>query len=156
MDTIAAFNDIQTGFSMEGSRGRPLYLLYGPRQFGKSTIAYRIADWMAADPHLANVECILVELRRSAVRDAATFWTCLGMHMEPESVCQDETAFIKLATRGQRRFCLILDEMDHLFDNKDLATTHDLVHHYKVFRGDMKSSPFNVGTMIKSRFDAQL
>lgn len=171
MDTIAAFNDIQTGFSMEGSRGRPLYLLYGPRQFGKSTIAYRIADWMAADPHLAKVECILVELRRSAVRDAATFWTCLGMHMEPESVCQDETAFIKLATRGQRRFCLILDEMDHLFDNKDLATTflaalrtwkvasffcgflgvgsHDLVHHFKVFRGDMKSSPFNVGTMIK-------
>ncbi|KAE9265336.1 hypothetical protein PR003_g32488 [Phytophthora rubi] len=177
METIAAFNDIQAGFSMEGSCG-PLYMLYGPRQFGKSTIAHRIVNWIAADPQMSDVECIFIELRTSNVRDAATFWTSLGMRIEPDSVCPDENAFIKLATRGQRRFCLIVDEMDHLFDNKDLAKTflsvlrtwkaasyfcgflgvgsHDLVHHYKVFRGDMKSSPFNVGNMIKSRFDAQL
>ncbi|KAE8966390.1 hypothetical protein PR001_g28425 [Phytophthora rubi] len=140
MESISAFNEIQDGFSMEGSPGRPLYFLYGPH--------------------------------------VATLWTSLGMRIEPDSVCPDENAFIKLATRGQRRFCLIVDDMDYLFDNKDLAKTflsvlrswkaafyfcgflgvgsHDLVHHYKVFRGDMKSSPFNVGIMIKSRFDAQL
>ncbi|KAE8894729.1 hypothetical protein PF003_g21307 [Phytophthora fragariae] len=156
MESISAFNEIQDGFSMEGSPGRPLYFLYGPRQFGKSTIAYRIADWMAADLQMSDVECIFIELRASDVRDVATLWTSLGMRIEPDSVCPDETAFIKLATRGQRRFCLIVDDMDYLFDNKDLAKTHDLVNHYKVFRGDMKSSPFNVGIMIKSRFDAQL
>jgi hypothetical protein len=171
MDTIAAFNEIQDGFSRLERRGHPLYLLYGPRQFGKTTIANRIANWVDADPRMANVDCIAIELCKSDVRDAATFWASLGKCIDSNSACLDAIAFIKLATRGRHRFCLIMDEMDFIFDNKDLAKqflavlrtwkaapffcgflgvgSHDLVYHYWVFRGDMQSSPFNVGHLVR-------
>ncbi|EGZ14834.1 hypothetical protein PHYSODRAFT_301642 [Phytophthora sojae] len=40
LESIAAFQTIKQGFSDTRLPERPLFLLYGPRQFGKTTIAY--------------------------------------------------------------------------------------------------------------------
>ncbi|KAE9360053.1 hypothetical protein PF008_g1979 [Phytophthora fragariae] len=61
-DTIDAFRQIQEGLSRKEAIGHPLFFLYGPRQFGKTTIAYRIMDWIASDSNVADVKCVFFEM----------------------------------------------------------------------------------------------
>ncbi|KAI9987937.1 hypothetical protein PInf_024192 [Phytophthora infestans] len=60
-DTIDAFRQIKEGLSRKEVIGHPLFLLYGPRQFGKTTIAYRIMDWIASDSSVADVKGNVLE-----------------------------------------------------------------------------------------------
>ncbi|KAL7688442.1 putative P-loop containing nucleoside triphosphate hydrolase [Plasmopara halstedii] len=152
-DTIDAFRQIKEGLSRKEVIGHPLFLLYGPRQFGKTTISYRIMDWIAK----------------------GTFWNRLGRCIDNRNAGCDYDSFKQLvedcATQDRKQLCLIVDEMDHLFSNKELAIkfllalrkwkaasyfrgflgigSHELVHHHEIFRENDKTSPFNVGNMIK-------
>ncbi|ETK76841.1 hypothetical protein L915_16825, partial [Phytophthora nicotianae] len=174
-DTIDAFRQIKEGFSRKEVIGHPLFLLYGPRQFGKTTIAYRIMDWIASDSSVADVKYVFFEMHESDVAEEGTFWGRLGQCIDEESACCDYASFRRLmvecTTHDRTQLCLIVDEMDHLFSNKELAAkflsalrkwkaapyfrgflgigSHELVHHHEIFRGDDKTSPFNIGNMIK-------
>lgn len=83
LDTIPAFQQIKEGFS--ACRGE-LYLLYGPRQFGKTTIADAIADWVVQGLH---VECVFHELTAHDVVEQARFWRELGKSVDEQSSCSD-------------------------------------------------------------------
>ncbi|GMF10516.1 unnamed protein product [Phytophthora lilii] len=174
-DTIDAFRQIKEGLSRKEVIGHPLFLLYGPRQFGKTTIAYRIMDWIASDSNVADVKCVFFEMHESDVAAEGTFWERLGQCIDEESACCDYASFRRLmvecTTHDRTQLCLIVDEMDCLFSNKELAAkflnalrkwkaapyfrgflgigSHELIHHHEIFRGDDKTSPFNVGDMIK-------
>ncbi|KAJ8542506.1 hypothetical protein ON010_g12308 [Phytophthora cinnamomi] len=174
-DTIDAFRQIKEGFSRNEVIGHPLFLLYGPRQFGKTTIAYRIMDWIASDANVADVKCVFFEMHRSDVAAEGTFWNRLGACIEKRNACCDYDSLMHLVkdstTQDRKQLWLIVGEMDNLFSNKELAIkfllalrkwkvapyfrgfpgvgSHELVRYHEIFRGDSDSSPFNVGNMIK-------
>ncbi|OQS02566.1 hypothetical protein THRCLA_21385 [Thraustotheca clavata] len=77
----------------------PLFLLYGPRHFGKTTIAIDILEWIRNKP---NIKAIYIELRKSDVAN--------------------ENQLVKEYTEKDKvQLCLIVDEFDIIFSNQELA-----------------------------------
>ncbi|KAF4136066.1 AAA domain [Phytophthora infestans] len=172
LDTIEAFKRIRHGFS---GNDRPIYMLYGPRQFGKSTIARGIEMLFCGHP---NIISVYFEVSKEMARNAVRFWSYLGKMVDAESECHDSTSLLMQVTtyagREKKKLCLIVDEMDRLFQNPDLLTSflgllrmwkfqspsvflgflgvgnYELLNHNMVYRGDDDSSPFNVSETIKA------
>ncbi|EEY59692.1 Crinkler (CRN) family protein [Phytophthora infestans T30-4] len=171
LDTIEAFKQIQNGFS---GNDCPLYMLYGPRQFGKSTIARGIERLFCSH---SNIIPVYFEVSAEIASNEATFWRYLGKMVDAESECHDSISLLMLVTtcagRDKKKLCLVVDEMDRLFQNPNLLTSflgllrvwkfqspsvflgflgvgnYELLNHYLVFHGDNDSSPFNVSETIK-------
>ncbi|GMF23074.1 unnamed protein product [Phytophthora lilii] len=172
-DTLAVFRRIQDGFS---STDRPIYLLYGPPQFGKTTIANAIEAWVSeAHP---NIICVNLEVNKVIAADEAAFWSQLGMLINGERDCRDFNSIMSVVSRCTldhgKKFCLILDNMDTLLMKPALLTTFlDVLRMWKaqspsfllgflgvggfdlektslVYQAGPFSSPFNVAELIKT------
>jgi Crinkler effector protein N-terminal domain/ATPase family associated with various cellular activities (AAA) len=169
MNTIEAYQKLETSFTREGNIS-PLYLLYGPRQFGKTTIAYRLWDELARD------KSVMVVYRSLALADVETeesFWAALSSITSIGKVALSSADFEALALRPGKRLCLILDEMDSMLANRDVTSTFieklrawqgspfflgflgigsfNLLNLYKIHKGSDGISPFNLFTAIRMK-----
>ncbi|EEY68566.1 Crinkler (CRN) family protein [Phytophthora infestans T30-4] len=121
LDTIEAFKRIRHGFS---GNDRPIYMLYGPHQFGKSTIARGTERLFGGH---SNIILVYFEVSKEMARNAVSFWSYIGKMADAESECHDSTSLLMLVTtyagREKSKLCLIVDEMDRLFQNPDLLTS---------------------------------
>ncbi|KAF4035409.1 ATPase family associated domain-containing protein 35 [Phytophthora infestans] len=125
-----------------------------------------------------NIISVYFEVSKEIASNAVTFWSYLGKMVDAESECHDSTSLLMLVTtyagREKKKLCLIVDEMDRLFQNPDLLTSflgllrvwkfqspsvflgflgvgnYELLNHHMVYRGDDDSSPFNVSETIKA------
>ncbi|KAE8998406.1 hypothetical protein PR003_g19247 [Phytophthora rubi] len=80
LETISTFQQIREGFSYGN---RPLYLLHGPRQFGKTTIAKGVEKWLTTSR--SDVMCLFFEVNELVAADETEFWNRLGKLVSKES-----------------------------------------------------------------------
>ncbi|KAK1940814.1 hypothetical protein P3T76_007520 [Phytophthora citrophthora] len=163
METISTHQKQEVAFSR--GRGR-ICLLYGPRQFGKTTIARRLAHSFAADSSILG---IYGSLTAGAVRTEESFWLALGSIVGKETKSSHE--FRKMFVLQKTRLWLAIDEMDMMFKNEDLTSTfmdclrewqsneyflgflgigsHDLLNMHMKFKGGDTVSPFNLAEVFQ-------
>ncbi|CAK4946147.1 unnamed protein product [Aphanomyces euteiches] len=169
METIPAYRKLSALYSAEGAQ---LCMLYGPRQFGKTTIGCRIQDSFANDTSVFVVYHSATEL---SVATEEAFWMALGQLCG--EVASTPQELMKIIIRRKQRLFLIVDEMDGMFVNSVLTShfldilrewlrsphfrgflgigSYDLVSLYKHHKGNDRVSPFNLATIVKSdRFSA--
>jgi hypothetical protein len=167
MDTITAYQQLNPVFHRPSTDlSRPLYLLYGPRQFGKTTVAIRLAKQIARDP---SIEVIYYSVNTLNNRTEALFWSGIGRRIGVEISSYGELERVIISRR--KRLCLFLDEMDVMFANQSLTSnfiailrswqgatffhgflgigSYNLVNLYKLFKEDNGISPFNLSFLIK-------
>jgi len=114
METIKVYKKLSGSLSTGNAQ---LYLLYGPRQFGKTTVGYRIRDLLAID---SSVLVIYHSVTENSVRTEEAFWVALS-ELCSEVVSTPQELMGIIIRRSQRLF-LILDEMDAMFANTDLTS----------------------------------
>ncbi|EGZ19847.1 hypothetical protein PHYSODRAFT_461174, partial [Phytophthora sojae] len=120
LESIPAFVRIQDGFSRIGSP-RPLYMLHGPRQFGKTTIALGVQQCFP------DVKCVYIALQADDMANEERFWKTLGRAIRAGSRCYCDSyeSFIclvyEVASKEKKTICLVVDELDVLFGNYELA-----------------------------------
>lgn len=117
---IQAYRNLHDSFtSSAGDRVRPLRLLYGPRQFGKTTIAFRL--WSVIINNDPSIAFVNHSLSHVDVRSEETFWFALSRHVyEP---ARSQLEFEDIIRQRRQRLCLVIDEMDAIFINKDLTSS---------------------------------
>lgn len=164
VDTIEVFTRLEARFSSCGPIS-PLYYLFGPRQFGKTTIGHRLRDSLAADP---LISVIFHTLTPSDVETEEAFWLALGRHCgERTRTARDfEWMFI----RRKCRLWLAIDDMDVMFSNEQLTSnfldrlrsweslpaflgflaigSYDLVNLPMKYK---QPAPFNIGELIQAK-----
>ncbi|KAG9404841.1 hypothetical protein AC1031_005050 [Aphanomyces cochlioides] len=107
-----------SGLFLSAATARPLCLLYGPRQFGKTTISHRLWNLLASDPSILVIYHAATEL---SVTTEADFWSALiGFCRENGSTSQD---LLHILLRRTQRLLLMIDEMDEMFVNTKLTST---------------------------------
>ncbi|CAK4637013.1 hypothetical protein LEN26_000138 [Aphanomyces euteiches] len=115
MESIDAYVQV-SGLFLSADKVRPLCLLYGPRQFGKTTISYRLWNLLASDP---SVLAIYHSATTLSVQTEAHFWSALiRLCCEDGSTSQD---LLHILLRRKQRLLLIIDEMDEMFVNTVLT-----------------------------------
>lgn len=175
-ESIDAYRRIKRGLAkcLPPGSDRPLFLLCGPIRFGKVSIARRIKSWIDTNPHLSDVKCVsLVPLRKPEVNDIKAVWSKLGKLFDAQSACADQESFFRLATRDQKRFCLIVEDMDQLLESPVVASeilaalrkwkqstglfgylgvgSLDLLHRHKMCEHDGQPSPFDPTHILRAQ-----
>jgi AAA+ ATPase superfamily predicted ATPase len=80
METIDIYQRLQALLSSTSeNRPRPLSILYGPRQFGKTTIAHRLAEEIM---QCGTIHVIFLDLSKSHVCTENSFWNALGQLLD--------------------------------------------------------------------------
>ncbi|EGZ14863.1 hypothetical protein PHYSODRAFT_301650 [Phytophthora sojae] len=149
MESIAAFQTIKDRFSDTLSLDRPLFVLHGPRHFGKSTITYAIEMWLTAD--VPDVVRASIQLMLPHTDSDNVFWNVMGKTVDRQSSRANSTSFmnmVKIRTGvTKKRVCFILDEMDAL-----LAKPALMVAFIAVLR-QLEASSYLCGFLGVSRHD---
>ena len=119
MDTIDEYHHLQDLLSSTSeNRPRPLSILYGPRQYGKTTIAHRLVEEIM---QCETIHVIFLHLSKSHVCTENSFWNALGQLLDAKKRdISSEKEFVK-AIPPNSKVCLFLDNMDVLLENKSLA-----------------------------------
>jgi hypothetical protein len=97
MDTIYEYQRLQALLSRTSeNRPRPLSILYGPRQFGKTTIAHRLAEEIM---QCGNIHVIFLHLSKSHVCTEKSFWNALCQLLDAKKRdISSEEEFVKAVT----------------------------------------------------------
>lgn len=96
-----------------------------------------------------------------------------GKQLDAQSACTDQESFFQLATRDQKRFCLIVEDMDQLLENSDVGSkmlaalghwkqsssfygflgigSLTLVHRHKMCEHEGQPSPFDSSHILKAQ-----
>ncbi|KAF0711065.1 Aste57867_5402 [Aphanomyces stellatus] len=165
METIEVYGKLRSLF-ISDQRARPLCLLYGPRQFGKTTIGHRLWESLARDPSVLVIYHTATKL--SVVKEEE-FWMALSRCCG--EVVSTAHEFMRMISRRKQRLLLVIDEMDVIFKNTALTSTlldflrewqtekyfcgflgigsYDLVSLYKYHNGSDQVSPFNLCNAFK-------
>jgi ATPase family associated with various cellular activities (AAA) len=163
METIDIHQRLQALLSSTSeNRPRPLSILYGPRQFGKTTIAHRLAEEIM---RCGTIHVIFLHVSKPHVCTEKSFWNVLGQLLDAKKRdVSSEKEFVK-AIPPNSKVCLFLDNMDTLLENKSLTKSfidtllgwqtapffhgflgigsYELVDLQRQYRGDHRISPFN-------------
>ncbi|KAG1688434.1 hypothetical protein DVH05_003740 [Phytophthora capsici] len=126
METIDTYQRLEATFLSERF-ARPLCLLYGPRQFGKTTIGHRLWSLLAADP---SILVIYRPLTPSIVETEETFWLALGRFIGENTRSSQE--FQEMISRRKTRLWLVIDDMDTMFENEKL--TSNFMHRLRMWQ----------------------
>ncbi|KAH9176818.1 hypothetical protein AeNC1_017567, partial [Aphanomyces euteiches] len=129
METISVYGKLSGLLSTENAQ---LCLLYGPRQFGKTTIGYRIQQLLAVD---SSVLVIYHSASENSVKTEKAFWMALGKICGEDASTPEDV--MDIVIRRKQRLFLILDEMDAMFANRDLTSNF-----MDILRGWMTSPYF--------------
>ncbi|KAK1940782.1 hypothetical protein P3T76_007488 [Phytophthora citrophthora] len=115
VETIATYQKLEMAFLSRSSFGR-ICLLYGPRQFGKKTIAHRLLALLAADPSILVIYCSLTP---SIVETEEKFWLAFSSIVgeTTKSLFEFETMF----SRRKTRLWLAIDDMNTMLTNEKLS-----------------------------------
>ncbi|EGZ10595.1 hypothetical protein PHYSODRAFT_304421 [Phytophthora sojae] len=171
MESIKAYKSLEASLSSPHDTVRPLCLLYGPRQFGKTTIAHRLWNFVKGFPSVFVNFCTLTPTN---TKSEDTFWGALSRG----SAASSREFEAMLQERGERVW-LVIDEMDVMFRNEKLTSkfldvlrnwqtspyffgflgvgTHDLVKLPQMQSGRRGVGPFNLcNLMVKvERFSSE-
>ncbi|DAZ93416.1 TPA: LOW QUALITY PROTEIN: hypothetical protein N0F65_011736 [Lagenidium giganteum] len=123
VSTIAAFRQLKRAFTTDSASENRLYLLVGPRFFGKSTIALQLVERMERDPNLGNVMCVYYELGADDMK-SGLFRRRMGNAFEAQ-VTRDVNALAGLLLRcacGEQKTLLVLDGLHNLSIQNGLAS----------------------------------
>lgn len=114
VESIDTYQRLETAFVSR--KLASICLLYGPRQFGKTTIAHRLMTSLDTDP---SILVIYFSLTPSTVETEEIFWLALSRTVGKKTKSSDEfeTEFLGRKTR----LWLALDEMDTIFQNETLT-----------------------------------
>ncbi|EGZ28784.1 hypothetical protein PHYSODRAFT_322409 [Phytophthora sojae] len=166
METIDKYQKLQAAFLSRTIA--PLCLLYGPRQFGKTTIGHRLRTLLAAVP---SIRAIYMSLTPSDVKTEEDFWLALSITVGEETRSSKE--FDIIFSRHKKSLWLAIDEMDNMFQNEELTSnfmetlrgwqprkyflgflglgSHDLLNMHMKLKGGSSASPFNLGEVFQAK-----
>ncbi|KAL8012402.1 hypothetical protein Plhal710r2_c045g0147881 [Plasmopara halstedii] len=84
----------QEGYLKKRDRRPPIVPIV--RSSSKTTIAYRIMDWISSDISVANVKYVFFEMPESDVAEEGTFWNRLGRCIDNRYAGCDYDSFLQL------------------------------------------------------------
>lgn len=112
MDTIRAYKELLPEFQRLANEVLcPVYLLCGPRHFGKTTLALRLTDQIN---RIASVEVIFLSLSKLTIASACSFWDSIGRQIgvEARAILQVHRSTRKVHAEvracGEKRFDLAI------------------------------------------------
>ncbi|KAL3661849.1 hypothetical protein V7S43_013147 [Phytophthora oleae] len=115
VESIDTYQQLRTAFLTRSIA--PLGLLYGPRQFGKTTIAHRLWTSLAEDPSVLAMYLSIIPLDVKTEKD---FWLALSRTIDEETTSFEE--FQDMIQRSGKRLWLAIDKMDAMFKNEELTS----------------------------------